>query len=101
METEPERGIILAPDENHIPTGLPGGFFVYNALGDQEIYFATLLQQLGAWGEKKMYGRTTMGILRTTYLVNEEGIVEHIFLPKQIKTKIHAEQILDYIKTDK
>ncbi|MBQ3972393.1 MAG: GGDEF and EAL domain-containing protein [Selenomonadaceae bacterium] len=40
METEPERGIILAPDENHIPTGLPGGFFVYNALGDQEIYFA-------------------------------------------------------------
>ena len=61
----------------------------------------TLLQQLGAWGEKKMYGRTTMGTLRTTYLVNEEGIVEHIFLPKQIKTKIHAEQILEYIKGEK
>ena len=30
----------LAPDENYIPTGLPGGFFIYNALGDQEIYFA-------------------------------------------------------------
>ena len=58
----------------------------------------TLLQQLGAWGEKNMYGRKTMGILRTTYLVNEEGIIEKIFTPKQIKTKIHAEQILDYIK---
>ena len=43
-------------------------------------------------------GRRTIGILRTTYLVNEEGIIEKIFTPKEIKTKIHAEQILDYIK---
>ncbi len=58
----------------------------------------TLLRQLGAWGEKKMYGRTTMGTIRTTYLVNEDGIVERIFTPKEIKTKIHAEQILDALK---
>jgi len=58
----------------------------------------TLLQQLGAWGEKNMYGKKIMGILRTTYLVNEDGIIEKIFTPKQIKTKIHAEQILEYIK---
>lgn len=58
----------------------------------------TLLQELGAWGEKKNYGKSYMGILRTTYLVNEEGIIEKIFTPKEIKTKIHAEQILDYIK---
>ena len=57
----------------------------------------TFLQSIGAWGEKVNYGRRTMGILRTTYLVNEEGIVEKIFTPKEIKTKIHAEQILDYI----
>ena len=57
----------------------------------------TLLQQLGSWGEKNMYGRKTMGILRTTYLVNEEGIIEKIFTPKEIKTKIHAEQILQHI----
>ena len=57
----------------------------------------TFLQAIGAWGEKVNYGRRTMGILRTTYLVNEEGIVEKIFTPKEIKTKIHAEQILDYI----
>ncbi len=58
----------------------------------------TLLQELGAWGEKKNYGKTYMGIIRTTYLVNEEGIIEKIFTPKEIKTKIHAEQILDYTK---
>lgn len=58
----------------------------------------TLLQELGAWGEKKNYGKTYMGIIRTTYLVNEEGIIEKIFTPKEIKTKLHAEQILDYTK---
>lgn len=57
----------------------------------------TLLQELGCWGEKVACGRRTIGILRTTYLVNEEGIIEKIFTPKEIKTKIHAEQILDYI----
>lgn len=59
----------------------------------------TLLQQLGAWGEKSMCGKKYMGILRTTYLVNEEGVIEKIFTPKEVKTKIHAEQILDYIKS--
>lgn len=61
----------------------------------------TLLQALGCWGEKVACGRRTIGTLRTTYLVNEEGIIEKIFTPKEIKTKIHAEQILDYIKADK
>ncbi|MDO4216152.1 MAG: peroxiredoxin, partial [Bacteroidales bacterium] len=40
-----------------------------------------LLQNLGCWGEKVACGRRTIGILRTTYLVNEEGIIEKIFLP--------------------
>ena len=57
----------------------------------------TLLQSLGCWGEKVACGRRTIGILRTAYLVNEDGIIEKIFTPKEIKTKIHAEQILDYI----
>ena len=61
----------------------------------------TLQQQLGCWGEKVACGRRTIGTLRTTYLVNEEGLVEKIFTPKEIKTKIHAEQILKYIHSDK
>lgn len=60
-----------------------------------------LLQQLGAWGEKKMYGKTTVGIIRTTFLVDEEGIVRAIFTGKEIKTKTHAEQLLQYIAADK
>lgn len=58
----------------------------------------SLLQQLGCWGEKVACGHRTIGTLRTTYLVDEQGVIEKIFTPKEIKTKIHAEQILDYIK---
>ena len=58
----------------------------------------TLLQQLGAWGEKSMCGKKYMGALRTTYLIDENGTIGKIFTPKEIKTKIHAEQILDYLK---
>lgn len=57
----------------------------------------SLLQALGCWGEKVACGRRTIGTLRTTYLVDEQGIIEKVFSPKEIKTKIHAEQILDYI----
>lgn len=59
-----------------------------------------LLQKMGAWGEKNMYGRTTMGTLRTTLLVDENGIVTHIFTPRQIKTKEHASQILNLINRE-
>lgn len=54
----------------------------------------TLMQQFGVWGEKKMYGRSYMGTFRTTFIINEEGIIERIITPKEIKTKEHANQIL-------
>ncbi len=53
-----------------------------------------LVEAFGVWGEKKMAGRTYMGTLRTTFIINEEGIVEEMIGPKQIKTKVHADQIL-------
>lgn len=53
-----------------------------------------LVEEFGVWGEKKLYGRAYMGTLRTTFLINEEGIVERIITPKEVKTKEHAAQIL-------
>lgn len=53
-----------------------------------------LVEQFGVWQEKSMYGRKYMGTVRTTFIINEEGIVEQIIGPKQIKTKIAAEQVL-------
>lgn len=54
----------------------------------------TLVEKFGVWAEKKMYGRAYMGTLRTTFIINEEGIIERIITPKEISTKEHAEQIL-------
>ena len=53
-----------------------------------------LVEQLGVYGEKKMYGKTVMGVFRTTFIADENGIVTRIFGPKEIKVKVHAEQIL-------
>ena len=53
-----------------------------------------LMEAMGAWGEKTMYGKKTMGTIRTTFIINEEGIIEQVFAGKQVKTKEHAEQIL-------
>ena len=54
----------------------------------------TLVEAFGVWGEKSMYGRKYMGTFRTTFIINEEGIIERIILPKQVKTKEHSKQIL-------
>ena len=54
-----------------------------------------LLEAMGAWGEKSMYGKKTMGTIRTTFIINEEGIIEQVFSGKQVRTKEHASQILD------
>ena len=52
-----------------------------------------ILQQFGAWGEKKMYGKTTMGTLRKTFIFDEDGILVKII--DKVDTKDHASQILE------
>lgn len=54
-----------------------------------------LNQQFGVWAEKKMYGRSYMGTARTTFVINEEGVIEKIIGPKEVNTKDHANQILN------
>lgn len=53
-----------------------------------------LVTALGVYGEKKMYGKVTMGGVRTTFIADENGIVTRIIGPKEIKVKEHAAQIL-------
>lgn len=53
-----------------------------------------LVEAFGVWAEKKMAGRTYMGILRTTFIISEKGVVERIIGPKEVKVKEHAKQIL-------
>ena len=52
-----------------------------------------MLQAFGAWGEKKMYGKTVMGTIRKTFIFDENGILTEII--EKVDTKNHAAQILD------
>ena len=51
-----------------------------------------MLQDFGAWGEKKMYGKTVMGTIRKTFIFDEEGILTEMI--EKVDTKNHADQIL-------
>ena len=51
-----------------------------------------MLQAFGAWGEKKTYGKTTMGTLRRTFIFDENGILERII--EKVDTRAAAQQIL-------
>ena len=51
-----------------------------------------MLQDFGAWGEKKMYGKTVMGTIRKTFIFDEEGILADVI--EKVDTKNHADQIL-------
>ena len=53
-----------------------------------------LVEQFGVWGEKSMYGRKYMGTFSTTFIINEEGVIERIISAKEVKIKEHAQQIL-------
>ena len=52
----------------------------------------TILNAYGVWGEKSLYGRTSVGTKRTTFLIGPDGVVRHVF--KRPKTGRHAEEIL-------
>ena len=51
----------------------------------------TIMEAYGTWGEKNMYGRKSMGVLRTTFVIDGEGSVVKVF--KRPKTAEHTEQI--------
>ena len=53
-----------------------------------------LNEAFGVWGEKSMCGRKYFGTFRTTFIINESGIIERIITPKEVKVKEHASQIL-------
>jgi peroxiredoxin Q/BCP len=54
------------------------------------------LEAYGVWQEKNMYGRTTMGIVRTTYIIGSDGTVKHAF--PRVKVDGHIREVLAALK---
>jgi peroxiredoxin Q/BCP len=55
-----------------------------------------IIEQYEVWGEKQMYGKKYMGLLRTTFLIDEKGVIRKIF--NKPKVKEHAREIMDAVK---
>ena len=51
-----------------------------------------IIDKYGVWGEKQLYGRKYLGLHRTTFLIDEKGVIRKIFLKP--KSKQHAEEIV-------
>jgi len=62
----------------------------FNLIADSD---KEILKAYGAWGEKKMYGKSYEGVLRTTYVIDENGNIDKVI--DKVKTKDHASQILE------
>lgn len=62
-------------------------------LSDPEL---TAIQAYGVWQEKKMCGKTSMGVVRTTFIIDENGNIERV-MPK-VKPDTNAQEILEYLR---
>ncbi|MCI9548285.1 MAG: thioredoxin-dependent thiol peroxidase [Oscillospiraceae bacterium] len=65
-------------------------------LSDPEL---TAIQAYGVWQEKKNYGKVSMGVVRSTFIIDENGVIEKV-MPK-VKPDTNAAEVLAYLKGDK
>ena len=70
--------------------------FPYALLSDTE---GVVVRAFGAWGPKKFMGKEYEGILRSSFLIDEHGKIAHVF--SKVKTKIHGQEVLEYINQNK
>jgi thioredoxin-dependent peroxiredoxin len=81
----------VSPDSEKSHKGFAGKYSLpFTLIADPE---KKILSLYGAWGEKKMYGKTVTGVLRTTYIINDKGIIDKII--SKVDTKQHTEQIFE------
>lgn len=79
----------VSPDNEKSHKGFAGKYSLpFPLIADPE---KKILNSYGAWGEKKMYGITVTGVLRTTFIIDEKGIIEKII--SKVDTANHTEQI--------
>jgi thioredoxin-dependent peroxiredoxin len=55
----------------------------------------SVMEKYGAWGEKNMYGKIVQGVLRSTFIIDEQGKIAHIF--RKVKTDTHSQDVLKVI----
>ena len=89
-----DKGFIVigvSPDNEKSHKGFAGKYSLpFPLIADTS---KTIVNDYGVWGEKKMYGRSFQGVIRTTFIIDEKGIVEKIIT--KVDTSGHTKQIFD------
>ena len=79
----------VSPDSEKSHKGFSGKYLLpFPLIADTS---KKIMNDYGVWGEKKMYGKSYMGVLRTTFIIDEQGILEKII--EKVDTAGHTEQI--------
>ena len=90
LNTKGFEVIGVSPDSEKSHQNFIGKYDLpFNLIADTD---KEILKAYGAWGLKKNYGKEYEGVLRTTYVIDEEGKIEKVF--NKVNTKDHTEQIL-------
>jgi len=88
-----EKGFVvigISPDNDKSHAKFAEKFSLpFSLIPDPEL---TIIKAFGAWGKKSMYGKEYEGLLRTTFIINEEGVIDEVI--QKVKTDDHSNQIL-------
>ena len=55
-----------------------------------------VMEEYGAWGEKTLYGKKSTGVIRSTFVINEDGVIEKVY--KKVNTATHGEDLKKYFE---
>jgi len=81
----------VSPDSEKSHLKFSGKFGLkFNLIADTN---HEILENYGVWGEKSMYGKKYMGVIRTTFVIDEKGIIEAVF--EKVDTQNHTNQIIE------
>jgi peroxiredoxin Q/BCP len=84
----------VSPDTEKSHVGFAGKYSLpFQLIADTS---KKILNDYGVWGEKKLYGKSFMGVIRTTFIIDEKGIIEKIIT--KVNTAGHTEQIFGLYK---
>ena len=56
-----------------------------------------VMEEYGAWGEKLLYGKKSLGVIRCTFIIDKDGVIEKVY--KKVSTATHGDDILKYLSS--
>ena len=92
------QNIYLSKRINNYSTIIKINFLKYSLRLTNFVEFLDIMIDSDVWKEKKLYGKVSMGVVRTTYIIDENGYIEKVF--EKAKPDTNAAEILEYLENN-